>query len=226
MINSVSKAVSMPTRICLVRHGETDWNAQGRLQGHSDIALNAEGRAQAEAAAERLAPYSFAALYSSDLTRALGTAAPIAARLGIDIEARSDLRERFLGDFQGLTHAEAAARYPEDYAAYRSRDPERSPPGGGESLGRFAARIEATLLSLSQRGGGSLLIITHGGVLDVVHRAATGQSLQAKRNFSLLNAALNWVERRDGAWRLLSWADTEHLDRAKDETLDASFGAG
>ncbi len=211
----------MPTRLCLVRHGETDWNASGRLQGHSDIPLNQLGRAQARAMAERLAGQNFVALFSSDLARAAETAAAAAARLGLEVETAPALRERFLGTFQGLTHAEAQMRYPADYARFRARDPDHLLPGGGESLRAFAARIAAALAALAEsRPGGALLIITHGGVLDVAHRLATGQGLQEKRNFSLLNAALNWIERRDGHWALLSWGETAHLEGAWDEIFD------
>lgn len=213
----------MPTRFCLVRHGETDWNAAGRLQGHADIPLNDAGRAQAKAAARRLASHSFHAIYSSDLARALQTAADASARLGLDIAPRAALRERCLGAFQGLTHAEAQARYPADYARFRARDPDHAPPGEGESLHNFSARIEAAFTSLAeQRRGETLLVVTHGGVLDVVRRLATGQDLQAKRDFPLLNAALNWIERRDGRWILLSWGETAHLEAARDEIFDAA----
>ena len=98
----------MPTRFCLVRHGETAWNAEGRLQGQIDIPLNAAGRAQAEATAARLAAHRFDALYSSDLSRALETAAPAATLLGLQTRPTPSLRERQFGGFQGLTHKRGA----------------------------------------------------------------------------------------------------------------------
>ncbi|VFU09661.1 histidine phosphatase family protein [Methylocella tundrae] len=211
----------MPTRFCLIRHGETAWNAAGRLQGHVDIPLNDVGRAQAKAAARTLATLSFNAIYSSDLARALQTATDASPGLGLDIVATPALRERCLGAFQGLTHAEAQARYPSDYARFRAREPDHAPPGG-ESLHDFSARIEAAFTSAAdQRRGETVLVVTHGGVLDVLRRLATGQGLQAKRDFPLLNAALNWIERRDGRWLLLSWGETAHLEAARDEVFDA-----
>src|SRR5271166_5661038 len=213
--------VSMSTRFCLLRHGETDWNAAGRLQGQIDIPLNELGRAQARAAAERLAGQSFGALFSSDLARAMETATFAAERLGLGVEPTPALRERFLGAFQGLTHIEAQARYPADHVLFCARDPDHLLPGGGESLRAFSARIEAALADLADsRPGGALLVVTHGGVLDVVHRLAAGRSLQEKRNFPLLNAALNWIERRDGRWALLSWGEATHLAGAQDEVFD------
>jgi probable phosphoglycerate mutase len=215
-----SDGVSKPTRFCLIRHGETAWNAEGRLQGHIDIPLNEAGRAQAQAAALRLATHSFDALYSSDLARTLETAAVAAALIGLEVRRTQSLRERCLGEFQGLTHAEAGARYPADYASFRARDADLPPPGGGESLSAFSARVETALASLAEKHRGeTLLVVTHGGALDIAHRLATGQSLAAKRDFPLLNGALNWIERRDGQWVLLSWAEIDHLDRARDEVF-------
>jgi probable phosphoglycerate mutase len=214
---------AMPTRFCLVRHGETPWNADGRVQGHIDIPLNDTGRAQARAAAARLATQCFHALYSSDLSRTVETAAVAAAQLRLDVEPTPSLRERCFGAFQGLTHAEAQARYPTDYARFHSRDADHAPPGEGESLRLFSARIEAAFDALADRHRDqTLLVVTHGGVLDIVYRLATGQKLEARRNFELLNAALNWIERRDGRWTLLSWGDAAHLDGARDEAFDAA----
>lgn len=207
----------MTTRFCLVRHGETDWNAQGRLQGQTDIALNEAGRAQAKAAAARLAAHRFAAIYSSDLSRAMETAAA-AAGPGHEVQPTPALRERRFGAFQGLTHAEAEARYPADHARFRAREPDHRPPGDAESLRDLAARIEAALTDLADRHRGqTLLIVTHGGALDVAYRLATGRDLMEKRDFPLLNAALNWIERRDGLWRLIGWGEADHLAAGLDE---------
>jgi 2,3-bisphosphoglycerate-dependent phosphoglycerate mutase len=213
----------MPTRFCLVRHGETAWNAEGRVQGQIDIPLNDAGREQAKAAAARLATQRFDALYSSDLARAVETAGAAAALLGLEVERTASLRERFYGDFQGLTHAEAQAAHTADFARFVARDPAHRFSGGAESLIAFAARVEAALADLAERHrDGTLLIVTHGGVLDIVHRLTTGQKLQAARNFTLYNAALNWIERRNGHWVLLSWAETDHLPGARDEVSDGA----
>jgi probable phosphoglycerate mutase len=213
----------MPIRLCLVRHGETAWNAEGRVQGQIDIPLNDTGRAQAKAAAARLATQGFDALYSSDLARAVETADAAAALLGLDVERTASLRERFYGDFQGLTHAEAQARYPADFARFAERDPDHRFSGDAESLNAFSARVDAALAVLAgKHQDETLLIVTHGGVLDIVHRLATGQKLQAPRNFTLYNAALNWIERRDGNWVLLSWAETDHLPGVRDEVSDGA----
>jgi probable phosphoglycerate mutase len=211
----------MPTRFCLVRHGETAWNAETRLQGHIDVPLNDIGRAQAQSAALSLATQSFDALYSSDLSRTVETAAAAGALLRLEVRRTQSLRERRLGGFQGLTRAEAQERYPVEYARFCARDPDDPPPGEGESLRVFSARIEAAFASLAEKHRGeTLLIVTHGGVLDIAHRLTTGQSLEAKRDFRLVNAALNWIERRDDRWVLLNWGVTDHLAGARDEIFD------
>lgn len=210
------------TRLCLVRHGETAWNTERRLQGHLDVPLNEVGAAQAEATARSLDGRRFAAIYCSDLARARQTAAAAAAPLGIALQTEPRLRERHYGAFQGLTYAEAQARHPEAYARFHARDPEFAFPDGGESLAAFAARIIGVLTTLAERHPGEeVLIVTHGGVLDVAHRVATGKPLDAPRDFAILNAALNWLEFEGGVWRLLSWAEQGHLVAARDELPNA-----
>jgi len=209
------------TRICLVRHGETDWNADRRIQGHLDIPLNATGLAQARATAANLADQRFTALYTSDLQRARQTAAEAAAIL--EMEARTDpnLRERHYGCFQGLTYAEAQERYPEGYRRFHQRDPSFAFEDG-ESLAQFAARIRAVLEALALRHAGEqVLVVTHGGVLDIAHRMASGKPLTSARDFSIPNAALNWIAYADGSWQLLAWAQQGHLAGSRDELSNA-----
>ncbi|HEX7248989.1 MAG TPA: histidine phosphatase family protein, partial [Burkholderiales bacterium] len=112
------------TRLCLVRHGETAWNAEGRVQGQLDIPLSGTGRAQARAVASALAGEAFDAIWSSDLGRVRETAQPYAEVSRKEILISRDLRERHYGDFQGITYAEAKARLPEEYARFRDKDPD------------------------------------------------------------------------------------------------------
>src|SRR5512139_3968790 len=116
--------VSMPvaTRVCIIRHGETDWNVDKRIQGHTDIPLNETGRAQALAMAFNAAHQRFHAIYSSDLARALETARVLAQREGQEVKPLPALRERHFGVFQGMTAAQGAERYPAAYAHYMARD--------------------------------------------------------------------------------------------------------
>lgn len=210
----------LPTRLCLIRHGETDWNGEKRIQGHIDIDLNATGEAQARALQAGLSAHRFAAAYSSDLKRAWHTAT--IATLGMDIAVTPEptFRERHFGVFQGITSVEACERYPEAHRHHKARTPDYAYESG-ESLVDFSVRILAAMDGLTTRHAGqNVLIFTHGGVLDVVNRAATGRALNLPRDFILPNAALNWVERDDKGWRLISWADCGHLNRALDEVLD------
>lgn len=208
--------MSTSTRLCLIRHGETDWNAERRLQGHIDIPLNPTGVAQAAAAAATLPGGTFAACYSSDLIRALHTAQAACGALGIEPRVTDALRERHYGHFQGLTYQEAASRHADDYARFEARDPDFA-FAGGESLRGFATRITNCLTEIVARHPGeTVLIVTHGGVLDIAHRIATRKPLDAPRDFTIPNAALNWI-RHDGEWSLESWADLRHLHGARDE---------
>jgi probable phosphoglycerate mutase len=205
------------TRFCFVRHGETDWNAERRVQGQIDIDLNRAGRAQAHAVAEGLRGHVFAAAYSSDLLRAWHTAQIAVAGRQIAVSPAPTLRERHFGVLQGVTSLEASERHPDVHRHHQARTPDYDFETG-ESLIAFAARVMAGLEILAARHAGqSVLAFTHGGVLDVVHRAATGRALDAPRDFALPNAALNWLERDKAGWRLVSWADCRHLQRALDE---------
>ncbi len=212
----------MSTRICLVRHGETAWNAERRLQGHTDIPLNDTGLAQARATAVSLAGERFDAVYSSDLTRARQTVEAITAGNGLTPGLDAGLRERHYGSFQALTYDEARTRFPADYQRFESRDPDFVFPQGGESLRSFAGRIHTALERIVRtHQGGTVLVVTHGGVLDVAHRLATGKPLEAPRDFTIPNAALNWIGHDGETWSLIAWAEQRHLVNALDELPNA-----
>lgn len=205
-------------RLCLVRHGETSWNVERRLQGHLDIPLNDNGRAQAVNTARHLRTLDFDAIYSSDLQRAWHTAGAIAAHAPHPVRPEPRLRERHYGIFQGLTYDEAAARHPEAYARFKGRDLEHPIPGEGESLADFADRVNAALTQIARHHRGQqVLVVTHGGVLDIAHRLAAGKPLDSQRDFTIPNAALNWIEHEAGGWRLIAWGDESHLLAALDE---------
>jgi probable phosphoglycerate mutase len=202
------------TRICLVRHGETDWNAERRFQGHLDIGLNATGLAQASGLARMLEEHCFAAVYASDLLRARQTAVAVANVLQAEVRPIPELRERHYGVFQSLTYDEAKVHHPADYRRFEGRDPDFAPQGG-ETLAAFADRVVRCLTRIAiDHPGEEVLVVAHGGVLDIARRAATGMSLAAPRDFTIANAALNWLEYHEGRWRLLGWgiAEADALD--------------
>lgn len=210
----------MPTRICFVRHGETDWNAEKRIQGQIDIPLNEMGRAQALATAFGLAHHHFAAAYASDLGRAWQTAAAAGERLGLDIQPAPGLRERNYGIFQGLTAAEGTEKHPEAHARYAARDPDYDFENG-ESLRGFGARVVAAVENMVRHHAGqTILAVSHGGVLDIIYRKATGRTLEAPRDFKIPNCALNWFVIDAHGWHLQTWADRHHLERVLEQVVE------
>lgn len=208
------------TRICFIRHGETDWNVEKRIQGQTDIALNETGVRQAMAMAFNAAHHRFAAIYSSDLVRARDTAAMLAERDGLAVQTLPALRERHFGLFQGLTAAEARVHHPEAHARYAARDLDYD-FATGESLRAFAARVEATVQHMTQHHPGqTLAAVTHAGVLDTLYRRATGRPLDTPRDFALPNCALNWFMFDARGWRLEAWDDHHYLAQVQKESAE------
>ncbi|MDO5625342.1 MAG: histidine phosphatase family protein [Pseudomonadota bacterium] len=210
------------TRILAIRHGETAWNVDTRLQGHLDIALNDTGRRQAARLAQALAAREpLDALISSDLSRALDTARAVASATGAPLTTHTGLRERGFGALEGHTFHEISTRLPAEAERWRKREPDWAPPGGGESLRVFQARVADAMHTLaSAHLGRHIALFTHGGVLDVLYRAATGLGLQDARTWHIGNAAINrllWTP--ESGLTLIGWADTSHLeDETRDET--------
>ena len=206
------------TRLCLVRHGETAWNAERRIQGQLDVPLSSTGHAQARATANWLAQEDFAAIYSSDLSRALHTAEAVAHLLRLPIGQQVALRERHYGVLQTLTYAEFERRHPQAHARFLAREEDFALPGGGESLLQFAARVNKCIDAIvAAHTGRQVLVVTHGGVLDVLRRRASGKPLSLPRDFDIPNAGLNWLEIDRGRWSIVSWAERGHLAETLDE---------
>ena len=210
-----------PTRIIAIRHGETAWNVDTRIQGHLDIPLSANGRWQAERLAEALRGEPIQAIYASDLTRAWETAQYVGRATGVNVTPEIGLRERGFGDFEGKTFAEIEVLLPEQSLRWRQRDPEFS-PAGGESLVALRARVvDAAQRLAALHPGEQIALIGHGGVMDVLYRAATRLDIQAPRTWTLGNAAINRLMWTPEGFTLVGWADTHHLD---DDVLDEAAG--
>ncbi len=208
------------TRIIAVRHGETAWNRDTRIQGHTDIALNATGQWQARQLARALAQEPLAAIYSSDLQRAQATAQAVAEATGAPLHLDAGLRERGFSAFEGRSFAEIETQLPEQARRWRQREPDYAPEGG-ETLLQLRARVHAATEGIAARHPGALLLlVAHGGVLDMLYRAATRQSIQAPRTWQLTNTAINRLLWTPGhGLSLVGWADTGHLEQAsRDET--------
>ena len=212
------------TTLILVRHGETEWNIQSRMQGHRDIALSPRGVEQAEAVARHLmrapadeAP-AIAAVFASDLTRARATAAPIAGRAGVSLRIDPRLRERGFGLFEGSTYAEAHARWPEIYATWQRREPDYAVPGG-ESYVQVRARTLAAIEDIAgEFAGKTVVVVTHGGILDAVYRAAFDIPWATPRPYAIPNGSISRATVRlpGPALRIHFWADRDHLDAPAD----------
>ena len=209
---------STGTRICVIRHGETDWNVEKRIQGHTDVPLNEVGRAQALAMAFNAAHQRFAAIYSSDLLRAVETAQVLAQREDLEVSLLPQLRERHYGLFQGITAGEGAALHPAAYAYYVARDLNYDFETG-ESLRRFAERVADGIDWLVRHHSGqTIAAVSHSGVLDVVYRRATGRPLSTPRDFKIPNCGLNWFHFDGQGWHLEAWADRHHLHEVLTES--------
>lgn len=213
--------MSEPTRIIAIRHGETAWNVDTRTQGHLDIPLSANGRWQAERLASALKDAAISAIYASDLTRAWETAQYIGQAQGLQVIKEIGLRERDFGDFEGKTFAEIEVLLPEQSMRWRKRDPDFYPTGG-ESLVALRGRVlEAAERLAAQHPGEQIALVGHGGVMDVLYRAATRLDIQAPRTWALGNTAINRLLWTPEGFTLVGWADTLHLD---DDVLDEAAG--
>lgn len=200
-----------PTRVILIRHGETAWNRATRIQGHTDIPLSPLGLAQAQRLAEALADESLAAVYASDLSRARQTAEALAAGRGMPVHLDAGLRERAFGRFEGLSWEEIAQRFPDDSVRWRRREPHFE-VGGGESLHAFSARcVGAARRVVAAHPGQAIALVAHGGVLDCLYRAATRTALDAPRSWQLGNATINRVLATSEGFTLVGWNDDRHL---------------
>lgn len=200
------------TRIIAIRHGQTDWNAEGRLQGQLDIPLNVLGRRQAASLAEALRDEGLAAVISSDLGRAWHTAQALAAPLGLPLRAEPGLRERCFGALQGHTRAQIDQQWPALARRWHSREPDFAPQGA-ESLRDFSARTLACVERLAAaHAGATIALVSHGGVLDCLYRAATRLALDAPRSWVLPNAAINRLLHTPQGLSLVGWNDGAHLD--------------
>jgi len=212
-------STGMATTLLLIRHGETAWNAEHRIQGRLDVPLSTTGIWQAGQLAQRLAGEAIDALISSDLARAWMTGAPLADAHGLEMVPEQRLRERAFGIFEGKTLTEISTEHPDEFAAWRARDVDWRIPEG-ESGAEFIARVLDALHEIARNHlGRKVAVVTHGGVLDVVYRNARALAWDAPRDHLMLNASINRLQAQAAPLRLqiVDWADVAHLDQARDE---------
>ncbi|MFO0685754.1 MAG: histidine phosphatase family protein [Sandaracinus sp.] len=198
------------TEIVLLRHAETEWNAEGRWQGQSDVALSAKGRAEVRAVAERLAGERFDRIVSSDLSRAADTARGVAA--GRPIELDPGLREMHLGSWCGLLHRDVALRYPDQLRALQNAEDVRI-GGDGETVFELAARVTGVVGRLARETpDGRVLVVTHGGVVRALLLDLLALSGRTRPLFGARNTALTRIDvDANGAGQLVFYNDATHV---------------
>ncbi|MCA1899194.1 MAG: alpha-ribazole phosphatase [Chloroflexi bacterium] len=199
----------------LIRHGQTDWNLEQRFQGQSDVPLNAAGRKQAAALAERLAAETFDAVYSSDLQRAAETANIICkSEWNSDLHPDPRLREVNFGDWEGLTYEEIKAKHPEALAAWEADIFKYAPPNG-ETLEGLALRVQAALGELrAKHEGQRIMVVAHGGTLQTLICLALDLPPAMYWQFHLSTASLSELAFYPAGAILNSLNDTSHLPKS------------
>lgn len=204
-----------PPLVLLARHGETAWNAAGRMQGQTDVPLSPKGAEQAARLAARMASLPPAdrpaRIVSSDLARAFATAEAVGAAIGVPVVADPRFREDHMGSWQGLTRAEAIAHDPDAVRHLVRREPDARPPGG-ESRRDLSERSWKGFLDVAAPGtAGPLLIVAHGGVIMSILYRVLGLPIDAPRRFQLPNVGLTTLVFRDSFWFVKSLNDTNHI---------------
>jgi probable phosphoglycerate mutase len=199
------------TELVLIRHGETDMNRELRFQGQVNAPLNDVGHEQARRLATRMAGEAADALYASDLLRACQTAAPIAGELALPAVTESGLREQNFGRVDGMRVADIQREHPQAWAGWLRFEEDFAMPEG-ESTRTFHARVmDAVRRLVAAHPAQTVVVVTHGGVLDMIYRTARSLGLNGPRQSEIPNAGLNRIRVREGGMDILSWADTRHL---------------
>ncbi|HEX9363752.1 MAG TPA: histidine phosphatase family protein [Candidatus Dormibacteraeota bacterium] len=200
-------------RLYLIRHGQSTWNSEHRIQGQLDPPLSDEGRRQALLLGNRLRTRKFAGFYASDLKRAFETAEVIGGAIdGLQPEPMSSLREIYLGDWEGLRTEEIAKRFPAAWASW-VEEPDWDVVPGGEGAALFDARVGGAMEDIMRRHPhGDVLVVTHGGVIQVALHRIVGRPPQGLFPFKIQNASISLIERRDGRMVVGGVNDIGHLE--------------
>jgi 2,3-bisphosphoglycerate-dependent phosphoglycerate mutase len=213
-----ASARPLPARLVLVRHGQSTWNREHRIQGQLDPPLSDEGRRQAALLGARLAARlrgrRFAGFYASDLRRAFETAEVVGASIGQAPEPSEALREIFLGEWEGLRTEEIAERFPEAWARW-VEEPDWDCVPGGEGAEAFDTRVGSAIEEmLTRHPDGDVLLVTHGGVIQVALHRIVGRASRGLFPFKIQNASITFIERRDGRMVIGGVNDVGHLEPA------------
>lgn len=195
-----------------MRHGQSVWNQEHRIQGQLDPPLSEQGRRQASQLGTRLAGRHFAGFYASDLKRAFETAEIVGEVVGLAPTPEASLREIYLGDWEGLTTDEIARRYPEAWARWID-DPDWDVVPGGEGQAAFDKRVAGALDEIQRNHAeGDVLVVTHGGVIQVALHRVVGTPSRGIFPFKIQNASITLLEKRDGRSIIGGVNDIAHLE--------------
>ncbi|EKX99185.1 histidine phosphatase family protein [Selenomonas sp. oral taxon 138] len=204
------------TEIIIIRHGETEWNKTGRFQGHSDVPLSAEGRAQAAALGKNLVVDHVDAIYASDLTRAMETAAPLAQRFGLEVISDPLLRELNFGSWEGRNFNDVNAENPDAMKTFYN-DPERVNIPDSEPFPEFQRRVAGRVREIvAQERGKRIVIVSHGASIRILFADILSMPIRSIWHVSQLNTAVNKIRFEDDGFAVVTLMnDTSHL-RAED----------
>lgn len=201
----------MTTEITIIRHGETIWNTQQRIQGQLNSNLSENGILQAELVAKALAKREFDVLISSDLERAAETAKIINQQLLLPLEYNANLRERSFGKVEGMSFAEINQQYPDEYQSYKQRDPKFAFTGG-ESIEQLFKRVTSEMEAIARKfSDKKVLIVSHGLVLEMMMYKTFSIDLDNQRVFSINNSSISSFYINRDNWFLKEWGVIEHL---------------
>ena len=212
-------------RLILVRHGETAWNAEGRIQGMLDVPLNELGLAQAKVVADELArSIDVASIVCSDLVRTRETAKPLVDATGFAITFDARLRERHFGVLQGITYEEWRTRDAEGMARYNAGEADYGPEGGETARGFLDRCVNAITDLVIASNEKTLILVTHGGVVSSMYRHSQGLEFHSQRTWSVPNASISeWrveYEDREPVFYCDRIGDAAHLEEPALDEID------
>jgi 2,3-bisphosphoglycerate-dependent phosphoglycerate mutase len=206
-------------RVWLIRHGQTDYNVQHRWQGHMDVPLNTNGQGEVQTLADHLQGAPFTVIYTSDLTRTVDTAAPLAAKLGLTPIPDTRLREIKLGVFEGRTSAEIKATHPDQLARWRGPDLEFAIEGGESRMDVRRRALEALQDMTTDDSHTDIAVITHGGTIRLLLGGLFPDDPRFTAKLPVPNTSITRLESTtDGPWKLLELAVTPHFPASNIQT--------
>ena len=211
-------------RLYLIRHGQTDWNLEGKIQGCHDISLNEMGRKQAELLAEGMKKRPITEIFSSRQKRALETAWAIGRSQGVKVTVIDGLEEVEFGEWEGMTWDEISREYPKEFEIWCT-EPSKITPPGGESRPEIYKRIRRALKEIVERARGNAAIVSHGAALAYMVSVMLEKDLGSHDEIIVKNVSISTVEydREIGRYTMLEANDVSHLEKLSQEVGEVRF---